>query len=308
MWLINLTSLLIFLKIYQHRDILPFLKGAKYLIFIISSAIIIGLIKMIFYHLPYANPFVILNRNLVGFILVFSLFMVITLFRLKIISKFLFIINTSIITIGIILLQSRAALLGSITGLLLMTFFSSRQKIILNIYFIIPILILTYLYSPFKERLDKAVNLALQLTNFIISGFDNEQIPIGEALRYQATIQGFLILKHYLILGTGPGIYNYLEAIKEEGYPILLTPHNFYLYIASQLGVIGLFSFVSLFIYILKKFNLIKDSIMKSFFISTYISFLIIAFFHDYLTFPLIWFLIGIGLGFSIKNYNTNCR
>ena len=316
MWCIYL-SILIFLSNIPADKFHTWLKDLNFSIYIICLAIVISVLKKFMYNLEYANPFPILDRNLVGITLVimFNIFLYLSyIFRF---SKVKFMLIFIVFTIGILFLLSRTAVLGFSISLfiyLLLKIGKYRIKFgkvylkytqILKYSFLIIFFLTTFIsiyitYKPLANRIEDAfsgteilwsVLVTKELHYYDILRSQN----ISDKLRLATLIQGLFMVKKYFVFGTGPGLYNYLKKLDEENYYVKLVPHNFYISFLSQYGVVGSLIFASLLFNIFRK--LLKLSYpYKHMFLSVIIVFFIMISFNEYITLPLIWYLMGLGI------------
>jgi O-antigen ligase len=125
-----------------------------------------------------------------------------------------------------------------------------------------------------------------------------------------------IIQKHWL-LGTGVGLENYRIAFREiSDYQKESRAHNFFLSYLAEFGVIGfslmLYILFLLFIAFENKRKRISDfysddkhKILLISFESGFLVVLVSLTMNEYISFPLIWFFWGIGLGIPEKHMNV---
>lgn len=95
--------------------------------------------------------------------------------------------------------------------------------------------------------------------------------------RFLAANLGLYIFSQFPIFGSGVGrfferAYDY-RYIEVDGITGLIDPHNLYILILSELGIVGIFLTISMFIYLFTRFKFIKDKVLRQTAILTIISF-----------------------------------
>lgn len=100
--------------------------------------------------------------------------------------------------------------------------------------------------------------------------------------RFLAAKLGLYIFTQFPIFGSGVGrfferAYDY-RYIEVDGITGLIDPHNLYILILSELGFVGIFLTISMFIYLFTKFKFIKDKVLRKTAMLTIFSFAIGAF------------------------------
>ena len=136
-------------------------------------------------------------------------------------------------------------------SILIFQFFNFQKiKSIFAIVIIIPAIFFTaYQYSAFfHHRVDLAVKNVLNYNNDINSS-------VG--LRITYTINSWEVIKDNPIIGVGtgdyPGEYKKINSKNTPDQPKTTNPHNMYILVLTQLGLIGFVSFLSIFYYQIKE-------------------------------------------------------
>ena len=136
-------------------------------------------------------------------------------------------------------------------SILIFQFFNFQKiKSIFAIAIIIPAIFFTaYQYSAFfHHRVDLAVKNVLNYNNDINSS-------VG--LRITYTINSWEVIKDNPIIGVGtgdyPGEYKKINSKNTPDQPKTTNPHNMYILVLTQLGLIGFVSFLSIFYYQIKE-------------------------------------------------------
>src|SRR5690606_27005691 len=99
----------------------------------------------------------------------------------------------------------------------------------------------------------------------LLEGFSLSGSSVSE--RLTASKLGLYIFSIYPLFGSGIG--RYFERIYSdryinvEGLTGLIDPHNLYVLILSELGIIGLIVTIILFIYLFKRFSFIKEITLR---------------------------------------------
>ncbi len=137
-----------------------------------------------------------------------------------------------------------------ISILIFQIFHKQRIKSLLLIFIMIPsIFITSYQFSDlFKSRVDNAITGALT--------YNDKSYSSSVGLRINFAMNSFDVIKQNLIIGIGtgdfPSEYKKINQINTPQLPNTTNPHNMYIIIAMQLGLIGLLSMLSIFYYQLK--------------------------------------------------------
>lgn len=205
---------------------------------------------------------------------------------------------TIAIIIATFILLSRIAVICTILIIIYSFIFIkgyNRRKAISTILIIIA-LIFTY----------KSFDLSRILNGTYLSGSSTEA-------RFEAGSLGLRIFNMNPILGSGIG--RYFERVYTnkfvtfDGVTGLIDPHNMYILILSELGLIGLILFVLLFINILKRFSNIKDNAFKH---TAYLTLFVFLFdsiggthlFNEISYSAILWIHLGLFYLVSIRNIN----
>jgi len=224
----------------------------------------------------------------------------------KNISNYYLILTLTIVLIGIFLSGQRSALINCTVSIIIFFYFF-RYKLKISIFKIITFLVSLLFFCIFfvKNFNERFIQTTLnQLSNF----FDTSYFAYFES-------SVIVWLKNPIL---GVGLKNYRNECTNElfisGYssvPCTTHPHNIYLEILSELGIIGFLIFLTLFIFyfmtvlknILEDSNANKYSIIPFFVVTIPIIFSIIpsgSFFTNAHSVPF-WLYFSIAL--SILNY-----
>jgi O-antigen ligase len=146
--------------------------------------------------------------------------------------------------------------------LIFQIFNKQKIKALLVLSIMTPIIFLTaYHSSPiFMERFDAAIN-------DVIIYSDNNDTSVGQRITFMNN--SLDVIKQNLIIGVGtgdfPNEYKKINQINSPDLPNATNPHNMYILVLTQLGIVGLASMLSIFYYQIKlSFNssnrLIRDT------------------------------------------------
>jgi O-antigen ligase len=168
--------------------------------------------------------------------------------------------------------------------LIFQIFDKQRIKSLLVIFIMIPsIFIIAYQSSDlFKSRVDRAITEALSYSD---GGYNS----IGFRVYY--TKNSFEVIKQNPIIGIGtgdfPSEYKKINQIRnatvKRTLPTTLNPHNMYILITMQLGLIGLVSMLSIFYYQIKLSFYASNRFIKDVGITLPLVFLVIMWSDSYL-------------------------
>tara|TARA_B100000787_G_C16164963_1_gene283393 strand:- start:829 stop:1452 length:624 start_codon:yes stop_codon:yes gene_type:complete len=126
-----------------------------------------------------------------------------------------------------------------------------KQKIksLFTIFIIIPVIFFSAYQA--SDLFQKRVNSAIKNTNDFSR---TNETSVG--LRINFALNSFEVIKKYPIIGVGTGDfpveYQKINQVKSPTFPDATNPHNMYSLILVQLGLVGLFSLLSIFYYQIK--------------------------------------------------------
>ena len=166
---------------------------------------------------------------------------------------------SAIMVINMFITQGRAgqvAFFAMVVILILQYFERQRIKALIAILIFIPgIFIAAYQTSAlFKER----ANLAIHQT----VNYDRESVAVNQGgsssvgVRILFALNSWEIIKENALLGAGtgdfPDEYKKISVISSPGGPYSDNPHNMYILVLAQLGIVGLLSMLSIMYYQIK--------------------------------------------------------
>jgi O-antigen ligase len=159
-------------------------------------------------------------------------------------------------TINMFITGGRAGQVGffvMLSVLIFQIFDKERIKSLIVIFIVIPAIFFTaYMSSElFQDRVDKAISQSIKFSD---SNDTNNHTSIG--LRLNFTKNSLEVIRHNPLLGVGtgdfPNAYNKINQINSPKMSKTTNPHNMYILIAMQLGLVGLVSMLSIFYYQIK--------------------------------------------------------
>jgi O-antigen ligase len=306
---------LYFIIKYEANDKIVINNIIKYFILTIILLCFIGFFQKItrigvnefIYYVSYGTkvriPSTVGNPNSFGGLLILAIFPVVMLTlsekRKKI--KMIYLICSLLIFINIIFTESRNAWLGLFIGAIALALIYNI-KLIFGFFTVgCATLFIPQVFNRVKEFTDMSQNIG----------------------RIQLWKLALIIIKEHPFRGIGNGNYQKLYTYYTSKYPDLnynhhteFTVHNNYLKIQSELGIIGIISFLGMVITVIKRINkLINQKIhikYKSFFIGFLASFIAFAFMNlsdDFFMVPKIasyfWILFAAGeaIQYKIEEY-----
>ena len=156
---------------------------------------------------------------------------------------------------------------------------SQIKAIIISLLLTIFITISAYSFSDiFKSRIDATVNSVMNYE-------ENKGTSIGYRLTF--LINSFELVKRNPIIGVGtgdfPDEYEKFNSINSPDIPTTVQPHNMYMLILTQLGVVGLASLFWIFFTQFKTALTSSNSVVKTTGVAMPIFFLIIMWSDSYL-------------------------
>lgn len=192
-------------------------------------------------HISY-NPILAFSIYIVGYKLLFDKNS--SKFTKSLYSFFLFSMSINMFITG-----GRAGQVMFFAVLVIIIFqFFNRQKlkaILLTLIIIPAVFYLAYSSSAiFSDRVNSAIEN-------VINYSENKNTSVGQRITF--LINSIEIIRENPILGVGTGDfpeeYKKINEINSPDLPNSTNPHNMYILVTSQLGVLGLISFLSIFYY-----------------------------------------------------------
>ena len=141
-------------------------------------------------------------------------------------------------------------------------FRSQKIKALLFLSILIPLIffIAYYFFDAFSERIDQAIMV-------IFNYSEMKSSSVGQRISF--ALNSIEVIKDNLIFGVGTGdfVIEYDKAHYKNTPEIISTtnPHNMYILVGVQLGLVGLVSFISIFYYQLRFGIQNQDTEMRDF-------------------------------------------
>ncbi len=162
----------------------------------------------------------------------------------------------------------RSALIGTIAGLSFFALFSRRKNFIILSLMIISVILIV----AFASFMPGVSNVRLiESVSDLWHGVSFEKVSSGRISLWKESIE---MIKDHPLFGIGPGMwkdytyeygerfYYYYAHLEEWLMASSCDPHNMYLKICTEYGIIAVISFICLIIYVIKKaLGAIKQSI-----------------------------------------------
>ena len=233
------------------------------------------------------NPTPFMSHITYNVILAFAIYLV--LHRLIIqkdmgkIQIFLYSFFASSMSFNMFITQGRAGQVAFfvILGILIFQFFSfNKIKAALTTFFLIPVIFFSaYQISPiFSDRVDSG-----------ISDFRNYSQHKWSSIGYRITFATYSweIVKNNPLIGVGTGDfpqeYKKINMAKTPNMNNATNPHNMYILVTTQLGFLGLISFLSIFYFQFKAAFHSKNALTRDIGFALPIMFLVIMLSDSYL-------------------------
>ena len=176
----------------------------------------------------------------------------------------------------------------SMIAVLILQFFNTEKvKALLVIIMLLPGIFFTGYHTSnlFQERVDEAFNTAVHHDGWA------QHSSVG--LRINFTLNSLDLIKENVFIGVGTGDfpreYKRINQINTPDSPITSNPHNMYILVLTQLGLIGLISFLSIFYYQIKLSRNSSNRFIRDFGI----------------TLPVIFSIILLGDSYLLGHYTT---
>ena len=164
-----------------------------------------------------------------------------------------------------------------------------RIKSLIIVLIVIPGIFLTAYQTSdlFQKRVNNAIN---QASEVVFSSYDKDSTTsFNNSIGYRAifTINSFAIIKQNPLIGIGTGDfpteYAKINSIKSPILPDAANPHNMYILILTQLGIIGLVSLLSIFYYQIKLSLISSNKFIRDVGLTLPIMFLVMMLSDSYL-------------------------
>ena len=169
----------------------------------------------------------------------------------------------------------------SMLAILIFQFFDGKKvKSLLVIIVILPSIFFTafQLSDLFKNRVNSAIS---EVVNFSVE----RETSVGQRISY--TINSFEVIKDNPIIGVGTGDfpieYYKINLINSPLFSATTNPHNMYILILMQLGLIGLISMLAIFYFQIKSSFYSPNKFIRDVGITLPLLFLVIMFSDSYL-------------------------
>jgi len=180
---------------------------------------------------------------------------------------------------------------------------NQRVKSLIASFIMIPgIFFVAYQTSDlFQERFDRGL---IEVINF--SNTSNNSV----GLRINFVVNSFEIIKQNPIIGVGTGDfpteYHKINLVNSPTLPSTTNPHNMFILILMQLGLIGLFSMLTIFYYQLKFSKTSSNKLMRNAAVTLPLIFLVLMLSDSYLLGHFTTLLFVFFSSFLYKNFEED--
>lgn len=161
--------------------------------------------------------------------------------------KFVLFLLAIILTICLVLTRSRGAWIGTVFAMIFFVMRKRNKVFLIVIAIVLAILLLTILYS---------ISAQPSFKNDFLSSLKNNLVQVmlkTDIVRTHLWREAILIIRDFPVFGCGLNTYSivaprYKSALPEAG----IYPHNSYLQMAAETGIVGLASFILVIISLFK--------------------------------------------------------
>jgi len=224
--------------------------------------------------------------------------------------KYLGLINTCLLIVCLYWNASRIAWMAVLLSMLLVAILKKRKSLTVSLVAVLIFISSLVVFPLMKER----------VASILIPADWSDRMPL-----FKSAIK---IFRNYPVLGTGIGTFEKVIRLPKyelpSSYPVprntMLHAHNTYLEIASEMGIIGLLAFLSIFaVFFFKAFKLLRSNNSdfsndeRAVFmglVSSVFAVLVFAFGSSIITVGLtvsayFWFIFGLAAGYLSKKEAT---
>ena len=167
-----------------------------------------------------------------------------------------------------------------LTILIFQFFGNEKIKSLFTVLVLVPLIFFTAYQTShiFHQRVDLAVNNTI---NYEI----RKNSSVGQRINF--AINSWEVIKENPIIGIGTGDfpreYKKINQIKTPQVLNTTNPHNMYILVLTQLGIVGLVSMLSIFYYQIKLSSYASNKFIKDFGIALPLMFLVIMWSDSYI-------------------------
>jgi O-antigen ligase len=310
MWAVNILLMLTVSFIVNRINYEIVLDIFKKLVLLIAISSLIGILKFLIGLQDDANFMPMMNRNGTAYLIVSVTPILLFLGDTKLIKFHVFIFSIGLYFICLLFIQSRMGLMSFFFTFIIYYIYNKKFQLHKLLLFLIFLIFIVVLYlPPIRYIEERIVDRTLKTVLLITSG-EGLTPDMGDYARFQLILYSIEIIKENFWFGTGVGLENYRDRIKLLNPIRESKPHNFYLSYLAEFGAVGFSILLILLFMVWRRFLKIGISKELSYTFSTiFITNMFMLFMNEYITYPLIWWIWGIGLGLSyIKQGNKGNR
>ncbi|MGQ4276463.1 O-antigen ligase family protein [Pseudidiomarina sp. E22-M8] len=266
---------------------------------VLIAACVVGIVRYFVGFSSDANFMPMVNRNGTVVFLVMASSLLFYLMERNVCNGKKAIVYWSIISITLLLMQSRSGLFGFM--FVSFIYFFRIEKRSLSMLTLVFVIALGVLFSPLGDKIsDRVLHTGTTLSQTITVGIEDGE---NDHTRYMLMLSAIEIFKNNPVFGVGVGLPNYRAAFDEHVgfYDRDSKAHNFYL---SYLAELGIFGFSLLLLILLSIYRLLAP--MNTKYRAFRVSFLGMAFMmtmNEYILLPELWFFYGMlgGMSYAVS-------
>lgn len=302
MYILNFSVLFITINVVRHVSEDAVNNVLRHMVIATSIGCVIGLARYVLGVSLDGNIFPAINRNGAAFWLVFSFNILFYCQKKRLIRGGKFAGQYVAFMIGILSGFSRAGFLG----MALAHIYNFRQlsrKLMVGMCLFLFIALTGVSFTPIgKMLLNKAHKTVISIQFILDNGLLMEVGHIADSLRMANLAYGIEIAKDNPWFGVGPGAFNYHAHLKKiHARPRVGKAHNFYISYFNELGLFGFVPYLLVFYSIFCMIRKIPDPLTREFGYACYITTAFNFMFSEYINIPLIWIVLGLFVGVSLK-------
>ena len=303
MWAMNIFNVFSVSVIVRRVELKEIINLLELFVLIIFFSALVGIFKYLIGLQNDANFMPMMNRNGTSFLVVIAVSIILFLIETKHVTYASFICSVLVFFVCIVLMQSRMGILGFCTAFIAHGFYRWRSRIASQLMLVV--IFVSVLTIILRLPIGELARERFIRTGYTVKAlYSQEELDptVGDYARVQLLKYGMQIIERNFIFGTGVGLENYRAKLRELNPIRESKPHNFYVSYLAEFGFVGFSILMLLLISIwmrLSKISISKE--MSDTFKAHCLTVIAMLFMNEYITFPFIWFIWGVGVGLSYK-------
>lgn len=302
MWVLNPLTMFLTAAVSSRLERRDRIYALSRLVWVVVLCSLVGIGKYFLGISNDANFIAIFNRNGTAFLLVLLVPAVFMLRDLGVLSLLGFTAIAGVMLTTLLLIRSRMGLLGLIFAVSSYNFAALRGRLLKSLAFLACVLLVGASVSllpwgqvAFARLGTTAATVSDLLSRHSLAPNQADYVRV-ELLRYSLQVA----LRSPLF-GTGVGLDNYVEMLRTVvPNPIReAKPHNLYTSYLSEFGLVGFALLMVLFWRIWRSLGNQSDRIASNCFRSVLLTVMFMFTMNEYVTFPFMWFVLGVGLALA---------